>query len=549
MRGDFTRNTFDPARNFSRVLMQQGRVTLDADWNEQASILLHFMRTFVVDLIGPAAGPLGRAGFELISAFAGKWQDKVAALVPPDQATTIEGKIEKSSDVLIAPGRYYVEGLPAVIDKPLLYSAQRGYSYFGSPTLEVLANATTPYLFYLDVWEQHVTALECDEVRDVALGGPDTCTRAKVHWQVRAVVQPPNFSSANTAATSKAPAAPAPAAAAPAAPPADDKPVFACDYVRYLPRLGTGALRAGARCDKPPTELCVIPPESRYRGTENQLYRVEIHRSGVGAPWPGSTPGKTQQKSNPPTPQDGTSTPDIASFKWSREDGSVVFALQSLAETTAIVTFLGRDRRLGLDNGDLVEVMDDDMAAAGVSGPLAQVQAVDRDHMMVTLQFAKTTPTPPGYTSDDMDRLHPRLIRWDKVGNMSGDGALAVLEPGDNSDFKSGWIELEDGVQIRFDNNSGKDANGNDKPPRQYLAGDYWLIPARTITGDVDWPHAFKADGTPVTDGDGNPVGAALQARGVHHYYAPLLLVTPGTDDAKTTARDCRCQIMPLTCV
>ena len=35
-RGDFTRDTFNPLKHFSRVLMQQGRVQLDADWNEQA---------------------------------------------------------------------------------------------------------------------------------------------------------------------------------------------------------------------------------------------------------------------------------------------------------------------------------------------------------------------------------------------------------------------------------------------------------------------------------------------------------------------------------
>jgi hypothetical protein len=33
MKGDFTRNTFVPSKSFSRVLMQQGRVQLDADWN------------------------------------------------------------------------------------------------------------------------------------------------------------------------------------------------------------------------------------------------------------------------------------------------------------------------------------------------------------------------------------------------------------------------------------------------------------------------------------------------------------------------------------
>ncbi len=50
MKGDFSRLTFDPRKNFSSVLMQQGRVQLDADWNEQGAILLHYVRTL-------AAGP------------------------------------------------------------------------------------------------------------------------------------------------------------------------------------------------------------------------------------------------------------------------------------------------------------------------------------------------------------------------------------------------------------------------------------------------------------------------------------------------------------
>ena len=38
MKGDFTRFSFDPAKHYSGVRMQQGRVQLDADWNEQQSI-------------------------------------------------------------------------------------------------------------------------------------------------------------------------------------------------------------------------------------------------------------------------------------------------------------------------------------------------------------------------------------------------------------------------------------------------------------------------------------------------------------------------------
>ncbi|MBA3493950.1 MAG: hypothetical protein H0T87_07525, partial [Gammaproteobacteria bacterium] len=41
------------------------------------------------------------------------------------------------------------------------------------------------YLVYLDVWERHLTYIEDDLIREVALGGPDTATRAKIVWQVK----------------------------------------------------------------------------------------------------------------------------------------------------------------------------------------------------------------------------------------------------------------------------------------------------------------------------------------------------------------------------
>ena len=53
MKGDFTRLTFERRKHFSQVLRQQGRVTVDADDNEQTAILLHRLRTIVRDLRGP----------------------------------------------------------------------------------------------------------------------------------------------------------------------------------------------------------------------------------------------------------------------------------------------------------------------------------------------------------------------------------------------------------------------------------------------------------------------------------------------------------------
>lgn len=62
-RGDFSRFSFDAARQYSAVVMQQGRMQLDADWNEQQAILAHRLGVTFRDLIGPSAAPNGRPGF------------------------------------------------------------------------------------------------------------------------------------------------------------------------------------------------------------------------------------------------------------------------------------------------------------------------------------------------------------------------------------------------------------------------------------------------------------------------------------------------------
>ena len=56
MKNDITRDTFHRVKHFSRVLMQQGRVQLDADWNEQADILRYRDETEASDVIGRCGG-------------------------------------------------------------------------------------------------------------------------------------------------------------------------------------------------------------------------------------------------------------------------------------------------------------------------------------------------------------------------------------------------------------------------------------------------------------------------------------------------------------
>src|SRR5438093_545155 len=54
MGADYTRVTFDPRRDHAGVLMQQGRVQVDADWNELVALMHRRLRAETVDIVDPA---------------------------------------------------------------------------------------------------------------------------------------------------------------------------------------------------------------------------------------------------------------------------------------------------------------------------------------------------------------------------------------------------------------------------------------------------------------------------------------------------------------
>jgi hypothetical protein len=465
MKGDFSRDTFEASKHFSRVLMQQGRVQLDADWNEQTSILLHYLQTLAADLIGPFGGPTG--AFKLK---------------------------EDGPGFTIGKGHYYVDGVLCENDAEVGYTKQRGYPFQDSKALEDVKASSEPFLVYLDVWERHITALEDERLREVALGGPDTCSRAQVVWQVKAWPsnendRPEQLPSDLTCGAIK---------------------TKWDDWKKLLQPEHRGQLVARPQpADVNPSKPCITPPEARYRGAENQLYRVEIHRGGPA--WIGKIDnrkltGNAQQ---------------AATFKWSRDNGSVVFPILTLGGQVATLANLGRDGRLTLEPDDWVEIVDDDQALSGQPGPMAQVDKVDSASRIVTF---KANPVPrqgsqsPTYEANSTK--HPLLRRWDHQAGNPTEGGLVLSETSEGAalgaalikEDNESWLLLEDGVQIQFQPPKTKTGQN------QYRTGDYWLIPARTATGDVEWPNE--------TDADGNPVYIAQPPHGITHHYAPLRIIT-----------------------
>jgi hypothetical protein len=154
MYGDFSRDTFDEKKHFRRVLMQQGRVLLDADFNEQTAILLHNAEQVTRALAGRFAAV--DKGFKVVS-------------VEPDlSAATIE------------EGVYLVDGL---ICEHEARSSQ--LSIVRDDSNESLA-PEQQHLLYLAAWERHVDPSEEDGLADPALGNAEAMGRTRIYWEVRA---------------------------------------------------------------------------------------------------------------------------------------------------------------------------------------------------------------------------------------------------------------------------------------------------------------------------------------------------------------------------
>lgn len=149
MGGDYTRDGFDPRHDFSAVRMQQGRVQLDSDWNEQAAILDRRLRAGSLDAIGPAA---------------------VAADTP--DAFRIRFR---NGALSIGVGRFYVDGLLAENHGDFSDPARNGFdhtlgeevgvgptAYTAQPYLaqadtDPLPNTGNAAIAYLDVWQREIT--------------------------------------------------------------------------------------------------------------------------------------------------------------------------------------------------------------------------------------------------------------------------------------------------------------------------------------------------------------------------------------------------------
>jgi hypothetical protein len=479
MKGDFSRQRINTDAHYTSVLMQQGRVQLDSDANEQRAIEEHLRLTALRDVVGATGAPQDNAGFGIAPA---------------------------SGGLQIGAGRFYVDGLLCENPSPLDFAAQSmapdGATPLATLLTQLRGKQVPGLLLRLEAWQRYITAVDDSGIREVALGEADTAGRLQTAWRVLAQpvaatadvagvaaklqamqssLQP--FVTAHgggqttafaqmTAAVTALQASGAGAAAIDQARTARNAAVAMiatyrqtgqltrsaqvdtliaavnalgtelaqqpsaqayCGLGVYTPLRVTGALQAQALpVALPPAGI--TSPAAGYRGLENQLYRVEIHTGGAAGQ---------------------------ATFKWSRDNGSVLTQILSVAGATLQVASLGPDTTLGFAAGQWVEISDDSAEFASPPsqpGALLQIQSVDPTQSPPTVTLSAA---PPAVNPN----RHAKLRRWDQTGT----NATMPLQSGT-------WVALENGIQVQFSPNGG------------YLPGDHWLIPARTATGAIDWP-------------------------------------------------------------
>ncbi|MGO9152924.1 DUF6519 domain-containing protein [Mycobacterium sp.] len=156
MATDVARLSFDPARLYRGVVPQQGRVSLEAEQNEQRVIDDEERRKEIIDIVGPAG--------------------------TPDNGYAVSKGQGPGFDLSIGHGTMYVGGWRVELDSDMDTAKQPDWL----DTLQI-ENPVRPTREHIILWLQDtdVTAVEDPALYEVALGGPDGAARTRLLQRVK----------------------------------------------------------------------------------------------------------------------------------------------------------------------------------------------------------------------------------------------------------------------------------------------------------------------------------------------------------------------------
>jgi hypothetical protein len=229
---DRARISYDPTRDYRLVVAQQGRVTLEADVNEQNTLASEALRWETIDIVGPAGTP--DDGYKVSL--------KNGALVVGRGTMYLGGwRLELPKEVALA-------SQPDWLDQPPPTTAAG--EVFVPPAQAEIALLATEYF---------ISATEDQALREVALGGPDTAARTRLmqHFlEIPTTGDTCELAEGDVAKTLKA------------------------TGLVYHPK--TTALTFDATLEvsffppPPPPDPCCPPAQGGYLGSDNQLVEVTV---------------------------------------------------------------------------------------------------------------------------------------------------------------------------------------------------------------------------------------------------------------------------------
>ncbi|MCK5243486.1 right-handed parallel beta-helix repeat-containing protein [bacterium] len=159
MKGDFSKWTLKPNKNFNDVLHQQGKVLLDSDWNDRVILTNHWQQRAGRDIIGahifavPAHDPVG---FKVES-----------AALSGDKA-----------ELKVFPGHGWLNGYLVHLEGEGLQSRTADYLENSPGDATNIEEGITRDAVVLEIWQEAVNGYQVpDELIEPALGGPDTTER------------------------------------------------------------------------------------------------------------------------------------------------------------------------------------------------------------------------------------------------------------------------------------------------------------------------------------------------------------------------------------
>ncbi|SEO03653.1 hypothetical protein SAMN05216404_11081 [Nitrosospira multiformis] len=442
MASDISRTDDSERQHYKGVVMQQGRVVLDRDFNALQQIAGQRTDADALDFVGPCGTPDNGFAIEALI------PSSPPLRVPPPPLNAL---MARNRDFLISPGTMYVGGQRAVFSSAD-YRLKTSYSYFDQPDWiepdEPNTDATLEFV-YLHLLEQEVSAIEDTDLKDVALGGPDTTQRVRLIKRVKRLKVD---SSDCTAAFAQAQAWWR-----------NNNLTFDPKTMRLLPQV---SLQISFSTQASQPDPCEPVTQGGYLQPENQLIRVQISEGGAGG---------------------------APKLLWGYDNASFLYRADISDSKTLLLRQSPVDAFHIPRTGQVVEVLRSALIIDGGQSETAAGRSIVRcvaEATGVTRTLARgyqpsdrsielDQPLPAAYIPDK----NPLFVRvWQSELELSASGSSTVELIDTSNNSTTGIV-----VTIKMSLAEGLQAP----------VGAYWLFAARPGTPQAVYPERFLTDGQP----------------------------------------------------